>query len=83
MVRALLATMLAALLFHVALEYLDKKATQAICVEHDSGTSCKHHDGALRPPTRCEACSQPRRRRAQPALAHGGARSRRVHLDRR
>ena len=48
MVRALLATMLAALLFHVALEYLDKKATQAICVEHDSGTSCKHHDGALR-----------------------------------
>ena len=58
MVPALLATMLAALLFHVALEYLDKKATQAICVEHDSGTSCKHHDGALRPPpTRCEACS--------------------------
>ena len=28
--------MLAALLFHVALEYLDKKATQAICVEHDT-----------------------------------------------
>ena len=38
--------MLAALLLHVALEYLDKKTTQALCAEH-IGPSCLEHDGCI------------------------------------
>ena len=43
--------MLAALLFHVALEYLDKKSTQAICAKPYVEAWCELHDG-VPPPTR-------------------------------